>query len=447
MTPDENRILINHYLTVVKQQRANNPPPPPFVDPLTSDERLDGIIKTVLASQELKLDQQINFNRSLREYRANKKLIKAAYFKKKFDKLEKTLANDKSNPLHKANLATFNIRFEDYKDALIKAQEIEVQATQTRDETIIPTTKVLKIEYQPTQVDKLTSPIPEVTGNVHLDKHLAKTSITDKPVDKKEKTTKRKILPLDSPFGGSTISLFTTEPYFEDLKPTENLSSPVLKKIVCKPALPILLDSEDKLEEDLATPILNPSTRIPNNEPSKLNDPTKSSLQRNGERIREQGRDSGSVNHSDPHQKAGEDPRQVLEGDLERRQEDNLGSGSTEPARPPETHPKQGNQSCRPKSDKRNQPRQSDSNHPDRTHSNYNRDQTRPTNSRNQTRSNTGRSQGRLNNNNPRHAHLNNQGNNKRHRKESEDLEDEVRWAKVHRATAVHGAFFRHTKR
>ncbi|KAI9618323.1 hypothetical protein KEM48_006776 [Puccinia striiformis f. sp. tritici PST-130] len=305
LDPEENQNLINHYLTLVKQQRADNPPPPPFVDPLTSDERLNGIIKT------------INFNRSLREYRANKRmeaiarrdsiyefmirltseLIKdprptlhsqdfdAVYFKKKFDKLEKTLANDKSNPLHKVNLATFNIRFEDYKDALIKAQEIKVQATQTRDETIIPTTKVLKIEYKPTQVDKPTSPVPEVTGNVHLDKHLAKTSISDKPIDKKEKTTKRKVLPLNSPFGGSTTSSFTTEPYFEDLKPTENFSSPVLKKIARKPALPILSDSEDELDEetnlslvcllDLATPILNPSTLIPKNEQSNLENPIK----------------------------------------------------------------------------------------------------------------------------------------------------------------------------
>ncbi|KAI9621308.1 hypothetical protein H4Q26_015806 [Puccinia striiformis f. sp. tritici PST-130] len=271
----------------------------------------------------------------------------AVYFKKKFDKLEKTLANDKSNPLHKVNLATFNIRFEDYKDALIKAQEIEVQATQTRDETIIPTTQVLKIEYKPTQVDKPTSPVPEVTGNVHLDKHLAKTSISDKPIDKKEKTTKRKVLPLNSPFGGSTTSSFTTEPYFEDLKPTENFSSPVVKKIARKPALPILSDSEDELDEDLATPILNPSTLIPKNEQSNLENPIKSSLQRDGERIRERGRDSGSGNHPDPHQKTGEDPRQVLEGDLERRQENNLGSSSTEPARPPETHPEQGNRELR----------------------------------------------------------------------------------------------------
>ncbi|KNE89495.1 hypothetical protein PSTG_17048, partial [Puccinia striiformis f. sp. tritici PST-78] len=76
-------------------------------------------------------------------------------------------------------------------------------------------------------------------------------------------------------------------------------------------------------------------------------DGRKSSLQRDGERIRERGQDSGSGNHPDPHQKAGEDPRQVPEGDLERRQEINLGSGSTEPARPPEAHPEQGDRELR----------------------------------------------------------------------------------------------------
>ncbi|KNF05990.1 hypothetical protein PSTG_00982 [Puccinia striiformis f. sp. tritici PST-78] len=167
MTPEENQSLINHYLTVVKQQRADNPPPPPFVDPLTPDERLDGIIKTVLADQESRLDQQIDFNQSLREYRAVKKMeatarrdsiyefmiyltsellkdprptlhsrdFDATLFKKKFEKLEKILSNDKHNPLYTQNLATFNIRFERYQEALVQAQEIEVQATQTRDKT------------------------------------------------------------------------------------------------------------------------------------------------------------------------------------------------------------------------------------------------------------------------------------------------------------------------
>ncbi|KAI9621086.1 hypothetical protein H4Q26_013280 [Puccinia striiformis f. sp. tritici PST-130] len=474
VTPEENQSLINHYLTVVKQQGADNPPPPPFVDPLTPDKRLDGIIKTVLADQESRLDQQIDFNQSLREYRAfmiylTSELLKdprptlhsrdfdAALFKKKFEKLEKILSNDKHNPLYTQNLATFNIRFERYQEALVQAQEIEVQATQTRDKTVIPTTKSLKIESRTAQTENIALPAPEVTGNIHLDNYLAKKSITEKPIDKKEKATKKKLLPLDSSIGDLSISSFTTEPYFEDLEATTNLPCPVLKKITRKPALPILSDSEDELDEDLATPILNPSTLIPKDEQSNLEDPIKSSLQRDGERIREQGRDSGSGNHPDPHQKAGEDPPQVPEGDLERRQEINLGSGSTEPAKSyvngwnpwiekKKVFPAPPKNKKRPKSDKRNQPRQSGSNRPDRTHSNYNRDLTRSTNSRNQTHSNTSRSQGRSNNN-PRQTHSNHQGNNKRHREESEDLEDEVRWRKVHRATAVLGAFFRHTKR
>ncbi|KAI7944212.1 hypothetical protein MJO28_011740 [Puccinia striiformis f. sp. tritici] len=500
LTPDENRILINHYLTVVKQQRADNPPPPPFVDPLTSDERLDGIIKTVLADQELKLDQQINFNRSLREYRANKRtiarrdsvydfmirltseLIKdprptlhsqdfdAVYFKKKFDKLEKTLANDKSNPLHRVNLATFNIRFEDYKDALIKAQEIEVQATQTRDKTIVPTTKALKIEYKPTQVDKPTSPVPEVTGNVHLDKHLAKTTISDKPIDKKEKSTKRKVLPLDSPFGGSTISSFTTEPYFEDLKPTENFSSPVLKKIARKPALPILSDSEDELDEDLATPILNPSTLIPKNERSNLEDPIKV-LKTPKEPSKHPGSlgiireplSSDESRASSEMESESESEDEIPEAEiirilikkqvkiqarylkatlnndkktiLDQAQQNQLVLQKLIPNKEIESYvngwnpwiekkkvfPAPPKNKKRPKSDKRNHPRQSGSNRPDRTHSNYHRDQTRSNNSRNQNRASTSRNQSRSNNNNPPQAHSNN---NKRHREESEDLED-----------------------
>ncbi|KAI9614741.1 hypothetical protein H4Q26_009132 [Puccinia striiformis f. sp. tritici PST-130] len=295
VTPEENQNLIKHYLTIVKQQPIDNPPPPPFVDPLTSEKQLNGIVKNILADQESRLDQKINFNRSLREYGAAKKmeatarrdsvykfmvrltseLIKdprptlhlkdfdTAYFKKKFKALEKNLTNDKHTPLYLPNLATFNIRFEDYKDDLVKAQEIETQASQTGDKAIIPTAK------------KLTSPILEVTSNVHLDKHLAKTSITDKPVGKEKKVVKKKILPLDSPFGDSTISLFTTKPYFEDLEPTNNLSSAVLKKIARKKALPVLSDSEDEINKDPAIPILNPSTLIPNDEPSKLNAPTK----------------------------------------------------------------------------------------------------------------------------------------------------------------------------
>ncbi|KAI9619431.1 hypothetical protein H4Q26_014193, partial [Puccinia striiformis f. sp. tritici PST-130] len=46
---------------------------PPFVDPLTSDERLDRIIKNVLADQEAELDHKIFFNQSLRDYRSDKR--------------------------------------------------------------------------------------------------------------------------------------------------------------------------------------------------------------------------------------------------------------------------------------------------------------------------------------------------------------------------------------
>ncbi|KAI9621723.1 hypothetical protein H4Q26_015489 [Puccinia striiformis f. sp. tritici PST-130] len=300
MTPEENQNLINHYLTVVKQQRADNPPPPPFVDPLTPDERLDGIIKTVLADQESRLDQQIDFNRSLREYRAVKKnsiyefmiyltseLLKdprptlhsrdfdATLFKKKFEKLEKILSNDKHNPLYTQNLATFNIRFERYQEALVQAQEIEVQATQTKDKTVIPTTKNLKIESRTAQTEHIALPAPEVTGNIHLNNYLAKKSITEKPIDKKEKSTRKKLLPLDFSIGDLSISSFTTEPYFEDLEPTTKSPSPALKKITRKPALPILLDSEDELDEDLAAPILNPSTLIPKDEQNNLENPIK----------------------------------------------------------------------------------------------------------------------------------------------------------------------------
>ncbi|KAI9617821.1 hypothetical protein H4Q26_012685, partial [Puccinia striiformis f. sp. tritici PST-130] len=408
MTPEENQSLIEHYLTVVKQQRAANPPPPPFVDPLTSNKRLDGIIKNILAGQEAELDHRIFFNQSLCEYRSDQRmqtitrrdllfkfmvhvtneLIKdprptlhskdfdAVTFKRRFKALEKASNNDRLNsPQEKNNAATFNARFEEYKAALIQAQEVEVQATQKGDKTIIPTSKILKLE---THCEPLNLTIPQVTGNIHLDKHLAQTSIIEKPVNKKDKATRKKLLPLDSLIGDLSISSFTTKPYFEDLEPTINLpnlvlkkitpkralpvisdseneadistnhpSSPVLEKIARKPELPTLSDSEDELDEDLVIPTLNPSTLIPNDEPSKLNESIKSSLQRDGEQIQERGRDSGSRNHPNPHQEAGKDPRQVLEGDLEQRQEDHLGSGSTEPTNPPEINPKQGNQELR----------------------------------------------------------------------------------------------------
>ncbi|KAI9629078.1 hypothetical protein KEM48_011148 [Puccinia striiformis f. sp. tritici PST-130] len=195
LTPEENQNLINHYLTLVKQQRADNPPPPPFVDPLTSNERLDRIIKNVLADREAELDHRIFFNQSLRDYRSDKRmqtitrrdllfkfmvhvtneLIKdprptlhskdfdTVTFKKRFKALEKALNNDRLNsPQEKKNAAVFNARFEEYKAALIQAQEVEVQATQKGDKTIIPTSKILKLE---TRREPLDLTIPQVTGN------------------------------------------------------------------------------------------------------------------------------------------------------------------------------------------------------------------------------------------------------------------------------------------
>ncbi|KAI7944866.1 hypothetical protein MJO28_010561 [Puccinia striiformis f. sp. tritici] len=536
MTPVENQNLIQHYLTIVKQQRADNPPPPPFVDPLTSDERIDGIIKNVLADQEAELDNKISFNQSLREYRKVKKMeaiarrdsiyefmihltsellndprptlhsqdFDAVYFKKKFEKLEKTLANDKSNPLHKENLATFNIRFERYQEALVHAQEIEVQATQTKDKTVIPTTKVLKIETRPAPIEK---PIPKVTGNIHLDKHLAKTTITKKQVSKTvDKPIKKKLLPLESTLGNSPISSFTTEPYFEDLEPTTSLpspflkkialkkevpvtsdseseldienfkkptnqpSSPVLKKIASRKALLTLSDSEDEIDEDPITPILNPSTLIRKDEQSKLDDPIKvlktpketskhpgslgiireplsSDKSRASSEMESESEDEipeaeiirilikKQVKIHAKYLKAtsNEDKKVILD----QAQQNQLVLQKLIPNKEIESYvngwnpwvekkkvfPAPPKNKKRPK--KRNQPRQSGSNRPDRTHSNYNRDPTRSTNSRNRTHSNSNRSQGRSNNN-PRQTHSNHQGNNKRHREESEDLEDEV---------------------
>ncbi|KAI9603612.1 hypothetical protein KEM48_000372 [Puccinia striiformis f. sp. tritici PST-130] len=534
LTPEENQNLINHYLTLVKQQRANNPPPPPFVDPLTLNERLDRIIKNVLADREAELDHRIFFNQSLRDYRADKRIhgprdertnqrspptlhskdFDAITFKKRFEALEKALNNDRLNsPQEKKNAAVFNARFEEYKAALIQAQEVEVQATQKGDKTIIPTSKILKLE---TRREPLDLTIPQVTGNVHLDKHLAQTPITEKPVDKKNKATKKKILPLDSSIGDLSISSFTTEPFFEDLEPTlkritpkralpvisdseseagisiDHPSSPVLEKITRKPALPILSDSEDELDEDLATPILNPSTLIPKDEQNNLkirsrsskprrnraNTPNpwglsanplvgrKSSLQRDGQRIRERGRDSGSGNHPDPHQKAGEDPRQVPESDLERRKESNLGPSPTEPARPPETHPEQGNRELRERVESLGRKEESVPG-PAQEQEETEIRQTEPTSSKRkqpprpnplelQPRPNSLDQQSQPNpfkhEQRPRSVEQqlktdSLEPNNKRYREESEDLEDPVRWKEVHRATAVLGAFFRHTKR
>ncbi|KAI7959262.1 hypothetical protein MJO28_003053 [Puccinia striiformis f. sp. tritici] len=545
MTPEENQNLINHYLTLVKQQRADNPPPPPFVDPLTSNERLDRIIKNVLADREAELDHRIFFNQSLRDYRSDKRmqtitrrdllfkfmvhvtneLIKdprptvhskdfdAVTFKKRFEALEKALNNDRLNsPQEKKNAAVFNARFEEYKAALIQAQEVEVQATQKGDKTIIPTSKILKLE---TRREPLDLTIPQVTGNVHLDKHLAQTPITEKPVDKKNKATKKKILPLDSSIGDLSISSFTTEPFFEDLEPTlkritpkralpvisdseseagisiDHPSSPILERIASKPELSILSDSEDELDEGPIIPTLNPSTLIQNDEPSKLDEPIKVLKTPKGTTkhpgslgiIREplssdESRASSEMEsesedeipeaeiirilikkqvkiHARYLKATSNDDKKLI---LDQAQQNQLVLQKLIPNKEIESYvngwnpwvekkkvfPAPPNNKKRPKSDKRNQPRQSGSNHPDQTHSNYNRDQTRSTNSRNRTHSNMSRGQGRSNNNS-RQTHSNQ--NNKRYREESEDLEDPARWKEVHRATAVLGAFFRHTKR
>ncbi|KAI7938412.1 hypothetical protein MJO28_015332 [Puccinia striiformis f. sp. tritici] len=472
VTPKENQNLINHYLTVVKQQRADNPPPPPFVDPLTPDERLnveatarqDSIYEFMiyLTSELLKDPRPTLHSRD----------FDATLFKKKFEKLEKILSNDKHNPLYTQNLATFNIRFERYQEALVQAQEIEVQATQTKDKTVIPTTKNLKIESRTAQTEHIALPAPEVTGNIHLDNYLAKKSITEKPIDKKEKSTRKKLLPLDSSIGDLSISLFTTEPYFEDLEPTTNLPSPALKKITRKPALPILSDSEDELDEDLATPILNPSTLIPKDEQNNLENPIKV-LQTPKEPskhpeslgiIREplssdESRASSEMDsesesedeipeaeiirilikkqvkiHAKYLKATSNEEKKVI---LDQAQQNQLVLQKLIPNKEIESYvngwnpwvekkkvfPAPPKNKKRPKSDKRNQPRQSGSNRSDQTHSNYNQDQTRSTNSRNRTHSNMSRGQGRSNNNS-RQTHSNQ--NNKRYREESEDLEDPV---------------------
>ncbi|KNE89097.1 hypothetical protein PSTG_17446 [Puccinia striiformis f. sp. tritici PST-78] len=417
----------------------------------------------------------------------------AVTFKKRFEALEKALNSDRLNsPQEKNNAATFNARFEEYKAALIQAQEVEVQATQKGDKTIIPTSKILKLE---TRREPLNVTIPQVTGNIHLDKHLARTSVIDKPVNKKDKATKKKLLPLDSSIGDLSISSFTTEPYFKDLEPTLNLpnlvlkkitpkralpvisdseseadisidhpSSPVLEKIARKPELPILSDSEDELDEGLVIPTLNPSTLIQNGEPSKLDEPIKVLKTPKGttkhpgslgiireplssDKIKIHARYLKAISNED--KKTILDQAQqnqlILQKLIPNKEIESYVNGWNPWVEKKKVFPAPPKNKKRPKSDKRNQPRQSGSNRLDRTHSNYNRDQTRLTNSRNQTHSNTSRSQGRSNNN-PRQTHSNHQGN-KRHREESEDLEDEVRWRKVHRATAVLGAFFRHTKR
>ncbi|KAI9609985.1 hypothetical protein H4Q26_006977 [Puccinia striiformis f. sp. tritici PST-130] len=481
VTPEENQNLINHYLTVVKQQRADNPPPPPFVDPLTPDERLDGIIKTVLADQESRLDQQIDFNRSLREYRAVKKnsiyefmiyltseLLKdprptlhsrdfdATLFKKKFEKLEKILSNDKHNPLYTQNLATFNIRFERYQEALVQAQEIEVQATQTKDKTVIPTTKNLKIESRTAQTEHIALPAPEVTGNIHLDNYLAKKSITEKPIDKKEKSTRKKLLPLDSSIGDLSISSFTTEPYFEDLEPTTNSPSPALKKITRKPA-----SSNPNLE-----PLHpDPKRRAKQSRKSDQGPP-------NPEGTEQTPRSLGIIREP----LSSDESRASSEMDSESESEDEIPEAEiirilikkqpTEPARPPETHPEQGNRELRERVESLGRKEESVPG-PAQEQEETEIRQTEPTSSKRkqpprpnplelQPRPNSLDKQPQPNpfkhEQRPRSVEqqlktTHSNQNNKRYREESEDLEDPVRWKEVHRATAVLGAFFRHTKR
>ncbi|KAI9611715.1 hypothetical protein KEM48_004457 [Puccinia striiformis f. sp. tritici PST-130] len=452
----------------------------------------------------------------------------AALFKRKFEKLEKILSNDKNNPLYTQNLATFNIRFERYQEALIQAQEIEVQATQTKDKTVIPTTKVLKIEHQSAPIDKLPSPIPEVTGNFHLDKHLAKTLITDKPANKKEKITKKKTLPLESTLGDSSISLFTTEPYFEDLEPTTRLpspflkkitlkkelpvitdseneedqesidrsSSPVLEKIARKKALPVLSDSEDEINKDQAIPTLNPSTLTPKSEPNKPDEPMKFPKPWKGtikppkslgiirkprsSNVSQTSNETESETESESEDEIQEAEiikilikkhvkihasylKAIVDEDMKRildqaqqsqlilqklipnKEIESYVSGWNPWIEKKKVFPAPPKNKKRPKSNKRHQPRQSGSNRPDQSHSN-NRSQARSNNTRNQARSDARVNQDRSNNN-QRQGHSNNRSSNKQPREESEDLEDAVRWAKVHRATAVLGAFFRHTKR
>ncbi|KAI9630701.1 hypothetical protein KEM48_013729 [Puccinia striiformis f. sp. tritici PST-130] len=546
MTPEENQNLINHYLTLVKQQRADNPPPPPFVDPLTSNERLDRSSRTSWPIEKPNLTTEYSStnlfatidqikevmqtitrrdllfkfmvhvtNELIKDPRptVHSKDFDAVTFKKRFEALEKALNNDRLNsPQEKKNAAVFNARFEEYKAALIQAQEVEVQATQKGDKTIIPTSKILKLE---TRREPLDLTIPQVTGNVHLDKHLAQTPITEKPVDKKNKATKKKILPLDSLIGDLSISSFTTEPFFEDLEPTlkritpkralpvisdseseagisiDHPSSPILERIASKPELSILSDSEDELDEGPIIPTLNPSTLIQNDEPSKLDEPIKVLKTPKGTTkhpgslgiIREpllsdESRASSEMEsksedeipeaeiirilikkqvkiHARYLKATSNDDKKLI---LDQAQQNQLVLQKLIPNKEIESYvngwnpwvekkkvfPAPPKNKKRPKSDKQNQPRQSGSNRPDQTHSNYNRDQTRSTNSRNRTHSNMSRGQGRSNNNS-RQTHSNQ--NNKRYREESEDLEDPARWKEVHRATAVLGAFFRHTKR
>ncbi|KAI9624225.1 hypothetical protein KEM48_009123 [Puccinia striiformis f. sp. tritici PST-130] len=451
LTPDENIILINHYLTVVKQQRADNPPPPPFIDPLSTKERLDGIIRNVLAIRKRNLttessstnlfvttDQIKECKQSLAETYSLR--FDAVTFKKRFEALEKALNSDRLNSLQeKNNAANFNARFEEYKAALIQAQEVEVQATQKGDKTIIPTSKILKLE---TRREPLNETIPQVTGNIHLDKHLAQTSVTEKPANKKDKATKKKLLPF-----GATLDLpnlvlkkITPKralPVISDSESEEDISidhpsSPVLKKIACKPELPILSDSEDELDEGPIIPTLNPSTLIQNDEPSKLDEPIKvlktpkgttkhpgslgiireplsSDESRASSEMESESKDKipeaeiirilikkqvkiharylKAISNKD--KKTILDQAQqnqlILQKLIPNKEIESYVNGWNPWVEKKKVFPAPPKNKKRPKFDKRNQPRQSGSNRPDRTHSNYNRDPTRSTNSRNKT--------------------------------------------------------------
>ncbi|KNE91616.1 hypothetical protein PSTG_14968 [Puccinia striiformis f. sp. tritici PST-78] len=202
MTPEENQDLINHYLTVVKQQQADNPPPPPFIDPLLSNERLDDIVKNFLLEKEKRLDQQIFFNQFLREYQADKKMfatekrklptqfvqhltkelhtkpgptlhlveLNTPLFKKKFNTLKQVIKGQQK--LGKEHKAVYEacVYLDKYYLALIGAQEVEAQATQKGDWTVIPTDKVLKYSEYPPPKEKLHPIALLITGNIHLDK-------------------------------------------------------------------------------------------------------------------------------------------------------------------------------------------------------------------------------------------------------------------------------------
>ncbi|KAI9607631.1 hypothetical protein KEM48_003540 [Puccinia striiformis f. sp. tritici PST-130] len=386
----------------------------------------------------------------------------AVTFKKRFEALEKALNSDRLNSLQeKNNAANFNARFEEYKAALIQAQEVEVQATQKGDKTIIPTSKILKLE---TRREPLNENSPSY----------------------------RQYTSRQTP--SSTSSTRNIDSESEEDISIDHPSSPVLKKIARKPELPILSDSEDELDEGKSNnPTLNPSTLIQNDEPSKLDEPIKvlktpkgttkhpgslgiireplsSDKSRASSEMESESEDEipeaeiirilikKQVKIHARYLKAisNEDKKTILDQAqqnqlilqklIPNKEIESYVNGWNPWVEKKKVFPAPPKNKKRPKSAKRNQPRQSGSNRPDRTHSNYNRDPTRSTNSRNRNHSNTSRDQGRPNNN-PRQTHSNHQGNNKRHREESEDLEDEVRWRKVHRATAVLGAFFRHTKR